>query len=79
MSYPSPTGLDKVLVAQEYNPFRDQEPRTVVNVYVTNNIRNTNNTNNPNDECNCHILELCTLAFCFKLLFPCCLLHLWFH
>jgi hypothetical protein len=78
MSYPSPTGIDKVLVAQEYNPFRDQEPRTVINVYVTNNIRNTNN---PNDDCSCHILELCTLAFCFHYLcpFPCCLLHLWFH
>jgi hypothetical protein len=63
MSYPSSTGLDKVLVAQEYNPFRDQEPRTVVNVYVTNNIRNTSNQ----DECHCDLFELCAFAICFKL------------
>ena len=68
--------MEKVLVAQEYNPFRDEMPRTVVYINVTNNVINKN----P-DECSCHILELCTLAFCFHYLcpFPCCLLHLWFH
>lgn len=69
----SQTGLDKVLVAQEYNPFRDQEPRTVVNVYVTNNIRNTSNQ----DECHCDLFELCAFALCFNQiwLLPCHLLR----
>lgn len=64
--------MEKVLVAQEYNPFRDEMPTTVVHVHITNNVINKN----P-DDCNCNNLELCVFALCFNQiwLLPCHILR----
>ena len=65
--------MNKAIITQEYNPFVDESPRTVVNVYVTNN----NNINSSDNMCDCFGGFI--TGFCSHYLFPCCLLSFLFR